>query len=237
MANPSTLPAGIVAGIGRIRRCWWGADPPIYQTYHDDEWGRPVADDRRLFEKLCLEGFQSGLSWLTILKKRENFRLAFDGFDFHQLAHGGEPDVVRLLGDAGIVRHRGKIEATLNNARRALELVAEFGSLAAYFWAWEPVAGERPRHLDHAALAALSSSPASAAMSKDLRKRGWAFVGPTTCYSFMQAMGMVNDHIDGCSARPKVELARRMFVRPATVQSQNSVFDLKSATRSNKLKC
>ena len=166
-----------------------------------------------------MEGFQSGLSWLTILKKRENFRLAFDGFDFHQLAHWGEHDVERLLGDAGIVRHRGKIEATLNNARRALELVAEFGSLAAYFWAWEPATGERPRHLDQPALAALSSSPASVAMSKDLRKRGWAFVGPTTCYSFMQAMGMVNDHIEGCSARPKVELARRMFVRPLRVQS------------------
>jgi len=208
------LPDGIVAGPGRIRRCWWGAEPPIYQAYHDDEWGRPVADDFRLFEKLCLEGFQSGLSWLTILKKRENFRLAFAGFDFHQLARWGERDVVRLLGDAGIVRHRGKIEATLNNARRALDLVAECGSLAAFLWRWEPATAERPRHLDKPALAALSSTAASLAMSKDLRKRGWSYVGPTTCYAFMQAMGMVNDHLEGCSARAKVEQARRRFVRP-----------------------
>lgn len=214
MSTPPQLPAGIVAGPSRIRRCWWGAEPPIYQAYHDDEWGRPVADDFRLFEKLCLEGFQSGLSWLTILKKRENFRLAFAGFDFHQLARWGEPEAVRLLGNAGIVRHRGKIEATLNNARRALELVAECGSLASYLWRWEPAAAERPRHLDKPALAALSSTPASLALSKDLRKRGWAYVGPTTCYAFMQAMGMVNDHLEGCSARAKVEQARKIFVRP-----------------------
>jgi DNA-3-methyladenine glycosylase I len=214
MSSAPPLPDGIVAGSDRIHRCWWGAEPPIYQAYHDDEWGRPVADDCRLFEKLCLEGFQSGLSWLIILKKRENFRLAFEGFDFQQLACWDERDVARLLGDAGIVRHRGKIEATLNNARRALELVAECGSLAAYFWRWEPAAGERPRHLDKPALAALSTTPASVALSKDLRKRGWSFVGPTTCYAFMQAMGMVNDHLDGCAARAKVEQARRKFVRP-----------------------
>jgi DNA-3-methyladenine glycosylase I len=214
MSSTPPLPAGIVAGTGRIRRCWWGAEPPIYQAYHDDEWGRPVADDRRLFEKLCLEGFQSGLSWLTILKKRENFRHAFGGFDFQQLARWGERDVARLLGDAGIVRHRGKIEATLNNARHALELVAECGSLAAYFWRWEPAASERPRRLDKPALAALSTTPVSVALSKDLRKRGWAFVGPTTCYAFMQAMGLVNDHLEGCSTRAKVEQARRRFVRP-----------------------
>lgn len=214
MAAPPPVPDGIVAGPDRIRRCWWGAEPPIYQAYHDAEWGQPVADDFRLFEKLCLEGFQSGLSWLTILKKRENFRHAFGGFDFHQLARWGERDVTRLLGDAGIVRHRGKIEATLNNARRALEVVAECGSLAAYFWRWEPAASERPQHLDKPALAALSSTAASLAMSKDLRKRGWSFVGPTTCYAFMQAMGMVNDHLVGCGARAKVEQARREFVRP-----------------------
>ena len=173
-----------------------------------------MADDCRLFEKLCLEGFQSGLSWLTILKKREHFRRAFVRFDFHQLARWGERDVVRLLGDAGIVRHRGKIEAALGNARRALELVAECGSLAAYFWRWEPGAKERPRKIDKAALAALANTPAAVAMSKDLRKRGWGFVGPTTCYAFMQAMGIVNDHLEGCSARAKVEQARRKFVRP-----------------------
>jgi DNA-3-methyladenine glycosylase I len=214
MSSAQLLPAGIVAGAGRIRRCGWGAEPPIYQEYHDDEWGRPVADDCRLFEKLCLEGFQSGLSWLTILKKRENFRRAFGGFDFHQLASWGGRDVDRLLGDAGIVRHRGKIEATINNARCALALVEECGSLAAYLWRWEPAASERPRHLDQATLAALSSTPASLALSKDLRRRGWAYVGPTTCYAFMQAMGMVNDHLEGCSARAKCELAREKFVRP-----------------------
>lgn len=215
MSTPPQLPEGIVAGPDRIHRCWWGAEPPIYQAYHDHEWGRPVADDFRLFEKLCLEGFQCGLSWLTILKKRDNFRLAFAGFDFHQLARWDERDVVRLLGDAGIVRHRGKIQATLNNARRALEVVAECGSLAAYLWRWEPAAAQRPHHLDKPTLAALSTTPASLALSKDLRKRGWSFVGPTTCYALMQAMGMVNDHLDGCAARAKVEQARHKFVRPA----------------------
>ena len=214
MNSTPILPAGVVAGPGRLRRCGWSAEPPIYQAYHDDEWGRPVADDVRLFEKLCLEGFQSGLSWLTILKKRENFRQAFGGFDFHQLAGWNGRDVERLLGDAGIVRHRGKIEATLNNARRALELAVECGSLAAYFWRGEPAASERPPRLDQQALASLSSTPASTALSKDLRKRGWAFVGPTTCYAFMQAMGMVNDHLEGCSARAKIEQARRKTVRP-----------------------
>ncbi|MEI6676130.1 MAG: DNA-3-methyladenine glycosylase I [Verrucomicrobiota bacterium] len=215
MSRPQHLPDGILVGPDRIRRCGWGAEPPIYQAYHDAEWGWPVADDYRLFEKICLEGFQSGLSWLTILNKRENFRHAFAGFDFQQLARWGERDVQRLLADAGIVRHRGKINATLQNARRALEMVTEFGSLAAYFWRWEPSAIERPHQLDKAALAAMSSTPASAALSKDLRKRGWSYVGPTTCYAFMQAMGMVNDHLDGCAARAKVEQARRKFVRPA----------------------
>ncbi|MEI6656158.1 MAG: DNA-3-methyladenine glycosylase I [Verrucomicrobiota bacterium] len=214
MSPPPHLPDGIIAGLDRIHRCGWAAEPPIYQTYHDAEWGWPVADDCRLFEKICLEGFQSGLSWLTILKKRENFRRAFAGFHFHELAHWGEHDVQRLLDDAGIVRHRGKIASTLQNARRALEMVTEFGSLAAYFWRWEPPANERPRLLDKAALAAMSKTPASTALSKDLRKRGWSYVGPTTCYAFMQAMGMVNDHLDGCAARAKVEQARRKFVRP-----------------------
>ena len=214
MSAAQQVPDGIVVNADRVHRCWWGAEPPIYQAYHDDEWGRPVADERRLFEKLCLEGFQSGLSWLTILKKRDNFRNAFAGFDFQQLAGWGEADVQRLLGDAGIIRHRGKIAATLNNARRALELAAEFGSLAAYFWRWEPAATERPDTLDKPALAALSITPASTALSKDLRRRGWSYVGPTTCYAFMQAMGMVNDHLVGCAARLKVEHARRKFVRP-----------------------
>jgi len=214
MRSSSKLPDGIVASPDGIRRCWWSAEPAIYQAYHDDEWGRPVADDFRLFEKLCLEGFQSGLSWLTILKKRENFRGAFCGFDFDWLSRWDEHDVQRLLEDAGIIRHRGKIASTLHNARRALELVAEFGSLAAYLWRWEPAANERPAKLDKAALTKLANSPAAAAMSKDLRKRGWSFVGPTTCYAFMQAVGMVNDHIEGCAARAKVEHERGKFVRP-----------------------
>jgi DNA-3-methyladenine glycosylase I len=214
MSPPSKLPDGIVAGPDAIRRCWWGAEPPIYQAYHDDEWGRPVADDFRLFEKLCLEGFQSGLSWLTILKKRENFRRAFCGFDFNWLARWDEYDVQRLLGDAGIIRHRGKIASTLHNAGRALDLVAEFGSLAAYLWRWEPSPAERPARLDKATLGKLSNPPAAVALSKDLRKRGWSFVGPTTCYAFMQAVGMVNDHLEGCGARARVEQERDTFVRP-----------------------
>jgi DNA-3-methyladenine glycosylase I len=171
--------------------------------------GFPVADDRRLFEKLCLEGFQSGLSWLTILKKRENFRAAFAGFDFHHVARFAERDVTRLLGDAGIVRHRGKIEATINNAQRALELVEAEGSLAGYVWQFQPPPASRPRKLTWATLLEMAQTPESRALSKDLKKRGWRFVGPTTVYAFMQAMGLVNDHIDGCAIRPAVEEARR----------------------------
>jgi len=214
MSNLPPTPAGIVVGPDRVRRCWWAAQPEIYQAYHDDEWGRPVADDCRLFEKICLEGFQSGLSWLTILKKRENFRRAFRDFDFREVACFGPRETALLLGDAGIVRHRGKIAATIHNAGRAIELAAEFGSLAAYFWHWEPPAGERPRRLDQATLAALGPAPAALALSKDLRRRGWSFVGPTTCHAFMQAMGLVNDHLDGCGFRAKVERARRQFARP-----------------------
>ena len=220
MSSPTRIPDGIVAGPDRIRRCWWAAEPAIYQVYHDEEWGRPVADDFRLFEKLCLEGFQSGLSWLTILKKRENFRRAFCGFDFDWLARWDEHDVQRLLGDDGIIRHRGKIASTLHNARRALELVEEFGSLAAYFWRWEPPATERPSHLNKATLAKLTNTPAAVAMSTDLRKRGWSFVGPTTCYAFMQAVGLVNDHIEGCAARAAVEQAREAFVRPVAAHNR-----------------
>jgi DNA-3-methyladenine glycosylase I len=196
------------------RRCAWCGDDPLYRRYHDREWGRPVRDDVRLFEKLCLEGFQSGLSWLTILRKRENFRAAFAGFDFERVARFGARDVERCLADAGIVRHRGKIESTVHNARRALELVEEHGSLAAYLWRFEPPASERPRRVTWPVLLAMPKTPTSIALSKDLRKRGWTFVGPTTCYAFMQAMGLVNDHVEGCHARAQVESARERFRRP-----------------------
>jgi len=192
-------------------RCGWAGSDPLYIDYHDREWGRPVTSDTRLFEKVCLEGFQSGLAWITILRKRENFRKAFADFDIDTVAKMGEADIERLLQDAGIVRHRGKIASTINNARRAQDLQREFGSLAAYFWSFEPaprkgtvVAGEIPAQTD-----------VSKAISKDLRKRGWSFVGPTTIYAFMQAMGMVNDHIEGCMCRPLVEEERRRFKRPA----------------------
>ena len=196
-------------------RCSW-ADPasPLYVDYHDREWGRPVADDRRLFEKLCLEGFQSGLSWLTILKKRENFRAAFDGFDIERIARYQEPEVARLLADAGIVRHRGKIESAINNARRAIALIDEKGSLAAYFWSFEPDAASRPRRLTEHALREMTTSPASVALSRDLKRRGWSFVGPTTSYAFMQAMGLVNDHVEGCWVRDAAQAERDAFVRP-----------------------
>ncbi|MDJ0641414.1 MAG: DNA-3-methyladenine glycosylase I [Erythrobacter sp.] len=179
-----------------------------YQRYHDEEWGFPVGADRRLFEKICLEGFQSGLSWRTILEKRENFRAAFHDFDFHKVAEFAESDVERLLQDPGIIRHRGKIEATINNARRAIEMVEAEGSLARYFWQYEP----RDRLWDGREM--LASTDASKAMSKDLKKRGWKFVGPTTAYAFMQAMGLVNDHLPGCAARDRVEDARRNFAVP-----------------------
>jgi DNA-3-methyladenine glycosylase I len=181
-----------------VTRCWWPGEDPLYIAYHDKEWGRPVKDDTRLFEKICLEGFQSGLSWITILRKRENFRAAFKGFDPAQVARFTQRDVQRLLKDAGIVRHRGKIESTINNAKRALELREEFGSLATYFWQWQPDGRSRPRRLTRDVLTTMATTPESIAMSKDLRKRGWTFVGPTTSYAFMQAMGLVNDHVEGC---------------------------------------
>jgi DNA-3-methyladenine glycosylase I len=196
------------------QRCWWCGDTPDYVAYHDAEWGLPVADDRRLFEKMSLEGFQSGLSWLTILRKRENFRAAFAGFDIARVARFDQADVQRLLGNAGIVRHRGKIEAVIGNARRALELVEEAGSLAAYVWRFEPDAGSRPQRLTRESLSKLTTVPESHALSKDLRKRGWRFVGPTTMYAFMQSMGLVNDHVEGCITRQQVERARAAFVRP-----------------------
>ncbi|CAG0951299.1 MAG: DNA-3-methyladenine glycosylase I [Rhizobiaceae bacterium] len=205
---------GLLAGPDGRLRCAWHGNDDVYRRYHDDEWGRPVDDDRRLFEKICLEGFQSGLSWLTILRKRENFRAAFDGFDFHRIARYGDADVERLLADAGIVRHRGKIESTINNASRAIELVEDAGSLAAFFWRFEPTLQERPDRLDWATLRAMPTTPASTRISKELKKRGWTFVGPTTAYAFMQAMGMVNDHIEGCAYRDEIERARGAFRRP-----------------------
>jgi DNA-3-methyladenine glycosylase I len=207
-------PEGIVQGEDGRARCWWAGQAPDYAAYHDLEWGRPVTDDRRLFEKLCLEGFQSGLSWLTILRKRDNFRHAFCDFDLARLARFGKRDVDRLLKDAGIVRHRGKIESTINNAGRALELIEEFGSLAAYFWRYEPAPESRPRRLDRPALLTLTRSAESAALARDLKRRGFSFVGPTTAYAFMQAMGLVNDHLEGCHARPAAEAARRRLRRP-----------------------
>lgn len=179
-------------------RCWWCGDDPQYQDYHDNEWGVPVYDNIRLFEKICLEGFQSGLSWLTILRKRENFRAAFDGFDYHKIVHYTQDDVQRLLQDVGIIRHRGKIEATINNAARALEMIEEFGSLSDFFWQHKPRLENRPKVKTKETISALAYTPESTSMSKALKKRGWKFVGPTTCYAFMQSMGIVNDHIEGC---------------------------------------
>ncbi len=197
-----------------MKRCWWPGEDELYIRYHDEEWGRPVTDDRRLFEKICLEGFQSGLSWITILRKRDNFRQAFKDFEPAAVARFGARDVQRLLKDAGIVRHRGKIESTINNAKRALELIDEKGSLAAYFWSWEPQASSRPRKISRDTLKTMSITEQSTALSKDLKKRGWTFVGPTTCYAFMQAMGLVNDHIDECHVRAEIERARKRFSRP-----------------------
>ncbi len=195
-------------------RCPWAGPAPEYVRYHDEEWGFPTRDDVRLFELVCLEGFQAGLSWLTILRKRDAFRRAFAGFDLEEVARFGARDVRRLLADPGIVRHRGKIESTINNARRALELRDEAGSLAAHFWAFEPAPAARPRKLTWATLRRMTTSPESVALSKDLRRRGWGFVGPTTLYAFMQAAGIVDDHLDGCALRPRAERARRSFRRP-----------------------
>ena len=207
---------GLVCGDDGVTRCWWADSAPEYRSYHDDEWGFPVADDVRLFEKLSLEGFQAGLSWLTILRKREAFRNAFAGFDFEQIARFGEDDVERLLADSSIVRHRGKIEAVINNAKRSIELVQSEGSIAKYVWRFEPA--QRKERLDSAALAELAVTAESKALAKDLKRRGWRFVGPTTVYAFMQAMGLVNDHLDGCDARARVDDARGEFERPLTIR-------------------
>jgi DNA-3-methyladenine glycosylase I len=209
----SEAPAdGLLTGADGVTRCWWAGTAPEYLAYHDTEWGFPVADDVRLFEKLSLEGFQAGLSWLTILRKRDAFRAAFAGFDIARVAGFGERDVQRLLADAAIVRHRGKIEAVINNAQRALELVEEQGSLAGYIWGFEP--RSRRGKLDRARLAQLALTPESAALAKDLKRHGWRFVGPTTVYAFMQSMGLVNDHLDGCETGAAVDASRRAFERP-----------------------
>ena len=183
---------------GGSARCWWCGDDPEYVRYHDEEWGRPTTEDKRLFEKICLEGFQSGLSWLTILRKRPNFRAAFADFEIEQVAAFGAADVTRLLDDAGIVRHRGKIEATINNAQRCIELIDEKGSLCNYVWEWEPSTREPDITKGGFDGPVPNMTATSTALSKDLKKRGWKFFGPTTAYAFMQAMGLVNDHIDGC---------------------------------------
>ncbi len=193
---------GLTKGEDGKVRCWWPGTDGEYLRYHDDEWGHHVTDDVRLFEKICLEGFQAGLSWLTILRKRENFRAAFAGFDFKKVAKFTDEDVERCLQDAGTVRHRGKILSTINNAARAIELQSEFGSLYDYFRQYRPQ--NRPAKLDYATAMTLAKTEESSAMSKDLKKRGWSFVGPTTCYAFMQAMGLVNDHLDGCFMREKL---------------------------------
>ena len=200
---------GIVHCEDGVSRCFWCTDDALYRAYHDREWGFPQRDDTRLFEKLCLGGFQAGLSWLTILRKRENFRRAFDGFDMEAVARFTPRKVDALLGDAGIVRHRGKIESAIHNARRACELVEERGSLAEYLWSFEPALTERPERMTLDVLRKLTESASSRALSKDLKRRGWTFVGPTTMYALMQAMGLVNDHLEGCDLRVKAQRARR----------------------------
>jgi DNA-3-methyladenine glycosylase I len=212
-------PARKAAENSAPNRCHWCGPHADYQTYHDTEWGFPVSSDRHLFEKLCLEGFQSGLSWLTILRKREAFRRAFALFDFEQLAAWNERDVDRLVQDASIVRHRAKIEATLGNAKRALTLRQEFGSLAAFFWQFEPGEADRPPRLDERTVSRLTWTPASRALSDALRQRGFRFVGPTTAYAFMQSMGIVNDHVETCDTRQPVERARAEFQRPTRARA------------------
>lgn len=195
-------------------RCWWGHEPLDYREYHDEEWGRPVVDDFKLFEKICLEGFQSGLSWLTVLRKRENFREAFANFDFNKIANFDEENVACLLQNAGIIRHRGKIEATINNSHRAIEIVEEFGSLAQYIWRWEPESRESGIGKNDINNPVPSITKTSQLLSKDLKKRGWKFFGPTTAYAFMQAMGLVNDHLIGCVIHKIVEQERSELHRP-----------------------
>lgn len=208
------MTARLIHGPDGLARCFWCGTDPLYVHYHDHEWGRPVSDDRRIFEKISLEGFQSGLSWFTILKKRENFRAAFEGFDFERVARFNARKVSALLTNAGIVRHRGKIESTINNAKQACDMVGRGGSLAQFVWSFEPQAKDRPKRVTWDALMKMNATPASTALSKALKKAGWTFVGPTTMYAAMQAMGVVNDHLETCHARPHVEHARASFKRP-----------------------
>jgi DNA-3-methyladenine glycosylase I len=195
----------LVTGSDGVIRCWWGSGDPLYEAYHDGEWGRPETGDSRLFEKIVLEGFQAGLAWITILRKRPRFREVFEGFDPARVALFGEGDVERLLGDTGIVRHRGKIVAAIGNAARAGEMIGDFGSLAAFFWPLAPPPGPPPG--DPGDIPTATSE--SAAIARELKRRGWRFVGPTTVYAFMQAMGLVNDHMEGCAVRDEVEMLRR----------------------------
>ncbi|MEP6501982.1 MAG: DNA-3-methyladenine glycosylase I [Betaproteobacteria bacterium] len=213
MTEPSSPPPGLFSDDDGVLRCQWCRASPEYRRYHDEEWGFPVTDERRLFEKICLEGFQAGLSWLTILNKREAFRKGFANFEAEAMVQFGEADIARLLDDPGIVRHRGKIVSTINNARRVIELREEFGSLAAYAWRYEPPPASRPAHPQPGFV--LGPSDEAIAMSKDLKKRGWSFVGPTTVYAFMQAMGLVNDHYEHCHARESALKARRKLKKPA----------------------
>jgi len=205
---------GLITDANGLTHCAWRTAAPEYPHYHDCEWGVPVADDIQLYEKICLEGFQAGMAWITIFRKREQFRAAFEGFDFRRVAQYGEADIERLMQNPGIVRNRAKIVSTLNNARRACELVDETGSLARWLWAFEPREEERPARVDLAYWTGNPTSPASVRLSKALKKRGWTFVGPTTMYALMQAMGMVNDHLEGCACRERIENLRRQFKRP-----------------------
>ncbi|MEQ7922130.1 DNA-3-methyladenine glycosylase I [Xanthomonas sp. WHRI 1810A] len=215
----TTIAPGLTIDEAGAVRCQWRTAAPEYLHYHDCEWGRPVADDVRLFEKICLEGFQAGMAWITILRKREAFRQAFDGFDIDTVAVYTEADIDRLMTNPGIVRNRSKIRSVVNNARRARELIDETGSLAAWLWSFEPAAEERPTVLDLDYWNANPMSPASIRLSKALKKRGWTFVGPTTVYAFMQAMGLVNDHLTGCACREDIDQLRAAFVRPVVGQA------------------
>ena len=199
-----------------MKRCWWAGDDPLYIDYHDNEWGRPTTDPHRLFEKICLEGFQSGLSWLTILRKRDRFREVFAQFNFEEVACFGEPDVERLLNDAGIIRHRGKIEATINNAQRACELVESEGALVDWIWSWAVESPEREMSSD--GLQVPAKTERSAALAKELKARGWRFFGPTTAYAFMQSEGLTNDHDTACFAHASCEEERLRFLRGRTLR-------------------
>ena len=205
---------GLLTDTFEITRCAWCGEDTEYQRYHDTEWGVPIVNDQILFQKICLEGFQAGLSWLTVLRKRDNLLETFDKFDFKKVSQYGDKDISRCLVNPGIIRHRGKIESTINNAKKAIELVNEFGSLASFFWSFEPGMKNRPEKLTYAVASQITMSTESIALSKALKKRGWTFVGPTICYSFMQAMGIVNDHVLGCSRRDDIETLRDVLIRP-----------------------